>query len=100
MIAPTIIDLAKRDWAAWNIEYHRVGSGGGWPTTLEDLGHALDHLREMAGEYHLDPEDIVAIGHSAGGHLALWSASRPKLHAEEPAKPDPVRPEADHGDRC
>ena len=70
------IDLRSRGWAAWNLEYHRVGTGGGWPTTLEDVARGIDHLATLADEYHLDLERVVVIGHSAGGHLALWSSGR------------------------
>ena len=71
------IDLRGCGWATWNIEYRRVGTGGGWPQTFDDVGAAIDQLRHLAADYDIDPERVVAIGHSAGGHLALWSASRP-----------------------
>jgi acetyl esterase/lipase len=65
-------DLAARGWAAWNIEYRRLGSGGGVPATLEDVGAAIDKLAEMP----VDRSRVVTIGHSAGGHLAAWAATR------------------------
>ena len=69
-------DLAGRGWTAWNIEYRRLGIGGGYPATLEDAAAAIDYLAtlEEAGT-----ERVVAIGHSAGGHLAVWAAGRSKL---------------------
>ena len=73
-------DLAQRGIAAWNIEYRRVGDpGGGWPGTLLDVAHAADYLRTLANRYPLDLQRIVATGHSAGGHLALWLAARPRI---------------------
>ncbi len=72
-------DLADRGWASWNVEYRRVGSGGGFPETLEDISAAIDHLDLIATEHDLDLSRVVTVGHSAGGHLALWSAARPKL---------------------
>jgi acetyl esterase/lipase len=73
-------DLSKRGYAAWNIEYRRVGdSGGGWPGTLLDVALATDYLRELALSYSLDLQKVVPIGHSAGGHLALWLAARPRI---------------------
>jgi dipeptidyl aminopeptidase/acylaminoacyl peptidase len=80
-------DLAGRGWAAWNLEYRRLGhlSGGGYPQTLEDVDCAVDHLRALAdgavasaghGHPRLDLSRVVAIGHSAGGHLAAWAATR------------------------
>jgi acetyl esterase/lipase len=66
-------DLASRGWAAWNIEYRRLGNGGGVPYTLEDVAAAIDHLAELPG---VDLSRVVTIGHSAGGHLAAWAATR------------------------
>jgi acetyl esterase/lipase len=85
-------DLRRRGWAAWNIEYRRVGDGGGWPATFEDVAAAIDLLAEL--EAPLDRERISALGHSAGGQLALWAASRGRLEAGAPgyrAGPQRVR---------
>ncbi|HTA32314.1 MAG TPA: alpha/beta hydrolase [Solirubrobacteraceae bacterium] len=70
-------DLVRRGWAAWNIEYRRVGGGGGWPATFADVAAAIDHLAELPAPVALDA--VTIIGHSAGGHLALWAAARDKL---------------------
>src|SRR5579875_2539599 len=66
--------------ATWNVEYRRVGQpGGGWPGTFRDVARAADHLRALAPRYSLDLARVVALGHSAGGHLALWLAARPRI---------------------
>ncbi len=62
--------LTEAGWATWNVEYRRVGSGGGHPMTLDDVATACTVLPS------LDRAGAVAVGHSAGGHLALWLASR------------------------
>jgi acetyl esterase/lipase len=68
--------------ATWNIEYRRADSeGGGWPGTFRDIGAAIDHLRDIAPKCQLDLNRVVAVGHSAGGHLALWAAARPRLES-------------------
>lgn len=79
--------LAAADMAVWNIEYRRVGAlaGGGWPATFEDVAAAVDHLVALAPGHHLDLSRVVTIGHSAGGHLALWSLARPRLPVPPPA---------------
>lgn len=78
-------DLSAGGYAAWNIEYRRVGNpGGGWPGTLLDVARAADYVREIALLYHLDARRVVAIGHSAGGHLAFWLAARPRIPANSP----------------
>jgi acetyl esterase/lipase len=72
--------LTDQGFATWNIEYRRIGNaGGGWPGTLLDTAKAADYLREIGGEYRLDLQRVVALGHSAGGHLALWLAGRPQI---------------------
>ena len=73
---PVCRDLAGRGWAAWNIEYRRLGrlSGGGWPCTFEDVASAIDHLADLPPR-PLDLGRVVSIGHSAGGHLATWAAA-------------------------
>lgn len=81
---PTAIDLAGRGWAVWNLEYRRVGSGGGWPQTFNDVAAGVDHLRAVADSSSLDLSRVVAVGHSAGGHLATWLAGRPRLPASAP----------------
>jgi acetyl esterase/lipase len=70
-------DLVRRGWAVWNIEYRRLGNGGGWPHTFEDVAAAIDYLVEL--DAPLDLEQASIIGHSAGGQLALWAASRYRL---------------------
>jgi len=76
-------DLAVRGWATWNMEYRRCGhigddyvgdTGGGYPNTLLDCAAALDALVDVAPTAHLDLKRVVIIGHSSGGHLALWLA--------------------------
>jgi acetyl esterase/lipase len=69
--------LTKAGVATWNVEYRRVGDpGGGWPGTLEDVEHGCEHVRKVAKLYSLDLDHAIAVGHSAGGQLALWLASQ------------------------
>ena len=82
-------DLAARGIAAWNIEYRRLGQGGGCPMSLIDVGAATDLLDLLSDRHSLDLERLVAIGHSAGGHLALWAAARHRLPSDAPGS-DPV----------
>lgn len=83
------VDLAARGIAAWNIEYRRLGQGGGWPMSLIDVGAATDLLDLLSSRYPLDLSRVVAVGHSAGGHLALWAAARHRLLRGAPGS-DPV----------
>lgn len=69
---PLAADLARRGWAALNVEYRRVGGGGGVPETLDDVRAAIGTLRGTG----LDLTRVVTLGHSAGGHLATWAGGR------------------------
>ena len=81
-------DLAGRGWAVWNVEYRGIDRpGGGWPGTFLDVGAAADALRGQ----NVPGERVVALGHSAGGHLAMWLAARERLAADSPLwRPDPL----------
>ena len=91
---PLAVDLANHGVAAWNIEYRRVGDGGGWPATFTDVAAAVDALAgsvQQAAGGRLDLTDVRAVGHSAGGHLAVWAAGRPRLPAGAPGADPAVR---------
>lgn len=67
--------------ATWTVEYRRVGDeGGGWPGTFQDIARSADRMLSVADEYSLDTSRVIAAGHSAGGHLALWLAASPQFH--------------------
>ncbi len=70
--------LVAEGWAAWNLEYRRIGDpasggGGGAPATFDDVAAGIDKL----GDVGLDLSTVITLGHSAGGHLAVWAAARP-----------------------
>ncbi len=69
-------DLAGRGLVAWNLEYRRVGAGGGWPATGVDVADGLDHLAGLAAGAGLDLERVAIVGHSAGAQLALRIVAR------------------------
>ena len=72
--------LANQGYAVWTPEYRRAGdAGGGWPGTFEDIVRSIGVLSELAPEYSLDLNRVVMMGHSAGGHLALWLAAQNNL---------------------
>jgi acetyl esterase/lipase len=90
LMTPLARGLASRGCAAWNIEYRRVGQeGGGWPGTLADAAAALDALADLD---EVDAARVVTVGHSAGGHLALWLAGRHRIPAGQPGAGPRVRP--------
>lgn len=91
---PLAEDLARHGVAGVAVEYRRVGDGGtgGWPQTLADVAKAVDHLA-AAGQYtargRLDLSRVMAVGHSAGGHLAAWLTHRGSLRDATPSRARP-----------
>lgn len=86
---PFARDLASRGLAVYNIEYRRVGSGGGWPQTFEDVSQALDGVVGIDERFpQIDHEDALVVGHSAGAQLAVWGGTRHRLeHGDIGANP-------------
>jgi acetyl esterase/lipase len=80
-ISPFCAALTSYGIITCNLEYRRVGQGGGgWPGTLLDVANGAEHLRQMLGrDGRVDLRRAAAIGHSAGGHLALWLAGSHSL---------------------
>lgn len=85
LMEPLVPSLVESGYAVWNIEYRRVGGGeqggGGYPATFDDAADAIDLLTELPAEVRnrLDLDRVATVGHSAGGHLAVWLASRSSL---------------------
>jgi acetyl esterase/lipase len=73
---PLAASLVEHGWTAYNLEYRRVGNGGGFPQTLDDVAAGIDRLATIDD---LDTSTVIALGHSAGGHLAVWAAGRAGL---------------------
>lgn len=86
LMRPLVPDLVAEGWAVANIGYRGVGAGGGWTATFDDAAAAIDAL---GGLDDLDLARVITLGHSAGGHLALWLAARPRLPPGAPGA-DPV----------
>jgi acetyl esterase/lipase len=88
-------DLRNRGIAVWNIDYRGVDRpGGGYPGTFKDASAAADLLQGNAERYNLDVKRLTAVGHSAGGHIALWLAGRhrlPKSSVLRSQRPMPIR---------
>jgi acetyl esterase/lipase len=79
-LGPMADALKTKGVATWNIEYRRLGqAGSGWPGTYLDVGSGVDYLRSIAAQNHLDLSRVIVVGHSAGGHLAMWVAARSRL---------------------
>lgn len=85
LMEPLAQDLVDRGWNVANAEFRRMNEAGegGYPSILEDVASAIGAL---AGRWDQIPRPLVAIGHSAGGHLALWAAT----HRSPGARPRPV----------
>ncbi|NKI36126.1 alpha/beta hydrolase [Wenzhouxiangella sp. XN79A] len=84
--------IRELGFAVWTVGFRRIGEpGGGWPNTLFDVAEGTDYLRRLAETRPLDLERVIALGHSAGGQLALWLAARDRQPADSPFRsPDPL----------
>lgn len=90
---PLARELASRGMAVYNIEYRRVGSGGGWPTTFRDVASALDHVVEVDRQFpQIATDDELVVGHSAGAQLAVWGGTRHLLEDNEVGAKPAFRP--------
>lgn len=79
--------LTRAGIATWDLEFRRMGNrGGGYPGTFSDVATGADHLRVLAESHPLALERVVAVGHSSGGHLALWLAGRKNLPVSSPLR--------------
>lgn len=87
-----VSDLVGRGWPVLNADYRGVGEGGGWTGTFTDVGTAVDMAAEAAAQYSLPLEKVLVMGHSAGGHLAMWSAARRNLPSGAPGSDPRVVP--------
>lgn len=77
--------LTDAGYATWSLEYRRIGDpNGGWPGTFVDVGAGIDHLRVLAQSQPIDLSRVATLGHSAGGQLALWAATRDESHSVLP----------------
>ena len=94
-LAPMGDALKDEGIASWNIEYRRLRQpGSGWPGTYLDVGRAVDHLRQLVTTHALDLTRVAILGHSAGGHLAMWTGTRhrlPPTSSLHVATPLPIR---------
>ncbi len=71
-LAPLAVALAEDGFHVASLEYPRIGMpGGGWPGTGLSVLQRVESVRD---DTHL-PDRVIVVGHSAGGHLALWLAS-------------------------
>jgi 3-dehydroquinate dehydratase-2 len=66
------VDLARRGFTTWNLEYRRLGDGGGWPGSPHDVLTALDFLPQLKQGVGR----VIIVSHSAGSQLMMWAASR------------------------
>lgn len=87
------VDLARQGFNTWNIEYRRLGRGGGWPGSAHDLQTALDFVPQLG----VDHEPVTVIGHSAGAVLSLWAAPRSRVRVSGVVALAPITQLGTHG---
>ena len=80
--------LTDKGIVTCNLEYRRIGnSGGGWPGTFQDVSLATDNIMDtISSDSRVDVARAAVMGHSAGGHLALWLASTHRVPKASPLR--------------
>jgi len=76
--------LAARGFVAFSVNY-RLTPAARYPAQADDVQSATRWVRAHAGEYHLDPARLGALGDSAGGHLSLILGTRDTQNSTDPA---------------
>lgn len=66
--------LASRGFVVMSIDY-RLGTNNPWPDQIEDVKCAVRYLRANARALNVNPDEIGAWGHSAGGQLVSLLAT-------------------------
>jgi acetyl esterase/lipase len=80
---PQVARLVHHGFVVFVVDYTLSRPGRpGWPAALDDARAAVRWIRAHAQEYRVDPDRVVALGASAGGHLAM-------LLGTDPPHPEP-----------
>lgn len=80
LMDPLAEALTNQGFVTWNLEYRRTEDpGGGWPGTFHDVAFGLKKINTLKDSYTMDTSTIIVMGHSAGGHLALWLGAQFQL---------------------
>jgi len=80
--------FAARGFRAFILSYRLASNGYLLPVPLLDARRAIQTVRARALDYHIDPNRIVVIGFSAGGHLAALTGTQ--FVAGDPNAEDPI----------
>ena len=92
---PVALRFAGLGYAAFVLHYH-VAPQGRWPVPQRQLLAAIDHVRTNCEQYCVDPNAVIPMGFSAGGHLAgcagtLWN--KPEIYRPLKKKSPAFRPD-------
>jgi acetyl esterase/lipase len=85
LMGPLAANLAQRGWASWNLEYRRADRHG-WNATTADVQAGVRYLASLAATFPLNLSEVVLVGHSAGGQLAVRVAAD-LLGSQSPVRP-------------
>ena len=78
--------LTKAGYAVLSVEYRRTGDeGGAWPGTFNDILSAIEFAKRLKRD-KVNNSQIILMGHSAGGHLALLAANHYGKHEKNSVK--------------
>ena len=75
-LAGQVTPITARGYVSITAQY-RLSGAAKWPSQFEDAKTQTRWVRAHASSLGIDPKHIAIVGHSAGGHLALYTASDP-----------------------
>lgn len=92
-VRPVLDALSRDGVAVWSVGYRRTDEDAAFPDLFNDVATAIDRIKTEAPRLNLDLTRVLFVGHSAGGHFALWAAARDRIPVSSPLyRPDPFKP--------
>ncbi|MFT4925237.1 MAG: acetyl esterase/lipase [Phenylobacterium sp.] len=78
--------LSQAGFAVWSLEYRRTGDvGGAWPGSYQDILQGIEYTKQLS-QFNINQQQILLMGHSAGGHLAILAANHYDQKADKRIK--------------
>ncbi|HLK46519.1 MAG TPA: alpha/beta hydrolase [Bryobacteraceae bacterium] len=74
-LAAQVMPITARGYLSIAAQY-RLSGVAKWPAQIEDAKAHIRWVREHAASLNIDPKRIAVVGHSAGGHIALFTAGQ------------------------
>jgi len=74
-LAGQVTQITARGYVSITAQY-RLSGAAKWPAQIDDAKTHIHWVRTNANRLGIDPKHIAIVGHSAGGHIALYTAGQ------------------------